>query len=72
MGELLLSIWNTNRSAISLRMLGPWAGFFTGWTYWFCWVVTGIAVVAFAYASSGSRAVAMDRFAAVRTVATRR
>ncbi|KES19492.1 Gamma-aminobutyrate permease or related permease, partial [Gilliamella apicola SCGC AB-598-B02] len=22
-----------------------WAGFFTGWTYWFCWVITGIADV---------------------------
>ncbi len=26
-------------------LLGPWAGFFTGWTYWFCWIVTGIADV---------------------------
>lgn len=25
--------------------LGPWAGLFTGWTYWFCWVVTGVADV---------------------------
>ena len=24
-------------------LLGPWAGFFTGWTYWFCWMVTGVA-----------------------------
>ncbi|CAJ0943217.1 unnamed protein product [Ranitomeya imitator] len=24
-------------------LLGPWAGYFTGWTYWFCWVVTGMA-----------------------------
>ena len=23
--------------------IGPWAGFFTGWTYWFMWVVTGMA-----------------------------
>ncbi|PAS95423.1 MAG: D-serine/D-alanine/glycine transporter, partial [Candidatus Dactylopiibacterium carminicum] len=31
-----------------VRFLPPpysWAGFFTGWTYWFCWVVTGIADV---------------------------
>ncbi len=21
-------------------LLGPSAGYFTGWTYWFCWVVT--------------------------------
>ncbi|MCW0135061.1 hypothetical protein OIU89_15275 [Escherichia coli] len=26
-------------------LLGPWAGYFTGWTYWFCWVVTGMADV---------------------------
>ncbi|MGV9803860.1 amino acid permease, partial [Mycobacterium sp. NPDC003449] len=26
-------------------LLGPWAGFFTGWTYWFCWIVTGVADV---------------------------
>ena len=29
----------------SADLLGPWAGFFTGWTYWFCWIVTGIADV---------------------------
>ena len=23
--------------------VGPWAGFVTGWTYWFLWVVTGMA-----------------------------
>jgi len=23
--------------------IGPWAGFFTGWTYWFMWVVMGMA-----------------------------
>ncbi|NKX50238.1 amino acid permease, partial [Arthrobacter deserti] len=30
-------------SDFATDLLGPWAGFFTGWTYWFCWVVTGIA-----------------------------
>jgi len=25
--------------------IGPWAGFITGWTYWFCWIVTGIAEI---------------------------
>ena len=46
MGELLLSNLNY-RSFIdfSADLLGPWAGFFTGWTYWFCWVVTGVADV---------------------------
>ncbi|MGW0172857.1 D-serine/D-alanine/glycine transporter [Rhodococcus sp. NPDC003322] len=46
MGELLLS--NTGyRSFADFAgdLLGPWAGFFTGWTYWFCWIVTGIADV---------------------------
>ncbi|ATP52297.1 D-serine/D-alanine/glycine transporter [Pseudomonas kermanshahensis] len=46
MGELLLS--NLNYKSFidfSADLLGPWAGYFTGWTYWFCWVVTGIADV---------------------------
>ena len=46
MGELLLS--NLNYKSFidfSADLLGPWAGFFTGWTYWFCWIVTGIADV---------------------------
>jgi hypothetical protein len=45
MGELLLSNLQY-RSFIdfSADLLGPWAGF-TGWTYWFCWIVTGIADV---------------------------
>ena len=32
-------------SDFAADLLGPWAGFFTGWTYWFCWIVTGIADV---------------------------
>ena len=46
MGELLLSNLKY-RSFIdfSADLLGPWAGFFTGWTYWFCWIITGIADV---------------------------
>ncbi|HRO31168.1 D-serine/D-alanine/glycine transporter [Citricoccus sp.] len=51
MGEVLLS--NTDYKSFSDfagDLLGPWASFFTGWTYWFCWVVTGIAdVVAIAH-----------------------
>ncbi len=46
MGELLLS--NTAYKSFAdfaSDLLGPWAGFFTGWTYWFCWIVTGIADV---------------------------
>ena len=46
MGELLLSNLNyTSFIDFSADLLGPWAGYFTGWTYWFCWVVTGIADV---------------------------
>ncbi|AQX18513.1 MULTISPECIES: amino acid permease [Bartonella] len=44
MGELLLS--NTQyRSFIdfSAHFLGPKVGFFIGWTYWLCWIVTGTA-----------------------------
>ncbi|WP_300727954.1 D-serine/D-alanine/glycine transporter [Pseudomonas sp.] len=46
MGELLLSNLNY-KSFIDFAtdLLGPMAGYFTGWTYWFCWVVTGIADV---------------------------
>src|SRR4051812_38636956 len=46
MGELLLSnLEYKSFSDFAADLLGPWAGFFTGWTYWFCWVVTGIADV---------------------------
>ncbi|MBX4335014.1 amino acid permease [Bartonella raoultii] len=46
MGELLLS--NTHyRSFIdfSADLLGPGFGFFIGWTYWLCWIVTGSAEI---------------------------
>lgn len=46
MGELLLS--NLNYKSFTdfvSDLIGPWAGFFTGWTYWFCWMVTGVADV---------------------------
>ncbi|MGO4384040.1 amino acid permease [Specibacter sp. RAF43] len=46
MGQLLLSNLNYKTfSDFAGDLLGPWAGFFTGWTYWFCWVVTGVADV---------------------------
>ncbi len=46
MGELLLSNLRY-KSFIDFTsdLLGPWAGYFTGWTYWLCWVVTGVADV---------------------------
>lgn len=46
MGELLLSNLHYKSFAdFAADLLGPWAGFFTGWTYWFCWIVTGVADV---------------------------
>ncbi|WP_287811149.1 D-serine/D-alanine/glycine transporter, partial [Pseudomonas sp.] len=46
MGELLLSnLQYKSFIDFATDYLGPWAGFFTGWTYWFCWIVTGIADV---------------------------
>ncbi|HSD37976.1 MAG TPA: D-serine/D-alanine/glycine transporter [Rhodocyclaceae bacterium] len=46
MGELLLSnLAYKSFADFAFDLLGPWAGFFTGWTYWFCWVVTGMADV---------------------------
>lgn len=46
MGELLLS--NTQYKSFidfAADLLGPWAGFFIGWTYWLCWIVTAVADV---------------------------
>ncbi len=44
MGELLLSDARYATFAdIARDLIGPWAGFVTGWTYWMCWVVTGVA-----------------------------
>ncbi|MDL2268345.1 D-serine/D-alanine/glycine transporter [Desulfovibrio sp. OttesenSCG-928-G15] len=44
MGELLLSnLQYKSFTDFCEDLLGPWAGFFIGWTYWFCWIVTGTA-----------------------------
>lgn len=44
MGELLLSKTHYGTFADLARdILGDWAGFVVGWTYWTCWVVTGVA-----------------------------
>jgi D-serine/D-alanine/glycine transporter len=46
MGELLLSDLSYKSFIdFSTDLLGPWAGFFCGWTYWFCWIITAIADV---------------------------
>lgn len=46
MGELLLS--NTNYKSFAdfaTDYLGPWAGYFLGWSYWFNWITSVIADV---------------------------
>ncbi|MCQ9971650.1 hypothetical protein L6C91_13925, partial [Staphylococcus aureus] len=42
--ELLLSNL-TYKSFIDFTtdLIGPWAGYFVGWTYWLCWITIGIA-----------------------------
>src|SRR5664279_1658155 len=44
MGEILLSnLEYKTFSDFAADLLGPWAGFFTAWSYWFYWVVVGVA-----------------------------
>jgi D-serine/D-alanine/glycine transporter len=44
MGELLLSNLNYKSFVdFTADLLGPAAGFFVGWSYWFAWIATGIA-----------------------------
>ncbi|KNX36695.1 amino acid permease [Luteipulveratus halotolerans] len=46
MGEVLLSRSGYRSFGdVAEDVLGPWAGFMTGWTYWLCWIITGIAEV---------------------------
>jgi len=46
MGEILLSNLDYKSfSDFAGDLLGPWAGFFTAWSYWFYWVVVGVADV---------------------------
>ncbi|MDO5067954.1 MAG: amino acid permease [Propionibacteriaceae bacterium] len=46
MGELLLHNLNYRSfQDFASDLLGPWAGFFTGWTYWILWVVTATAEI---------------------------
>jgi D-serine/D-alanine/glycine transporter len=46
MGELLLSNLNYKSFVdFSADLLGPAAGFFLGWSYWFAWIVTGLAEI---------------------------
>ncbi len=44
MGELLLhNLQYKSFQDFAADILGPWAGFVVGWTYWLCWVVLGMA-----------------------------
>ena len=44
LGELLLSnLQYKSFIDLSSDLIGPWAGYFVGWTYWFGWIVVGIA-----------------------------
>ncbi|GLY12393.1 amino acid permease [Pseudobacillus badius] len=46
LGELLLSnAGYQSLTDIAEDYLGPWASFVTGWTYWFCWIMTAMADV---------------------------
>lgn len=46
MGELLMSNLNYKSFVdFTYDIMGPMAGFITGWTYWLCWVVVAIADV---------------------------
>lgn len=44
LGELLLSnLHYKSFIDFSTDLIGPWAGYFVGWTYWLCWITIGIA-----------------------------
>ncbi|HYG88537.1 MAG TPA: amino acid permease [Azospirillum sp.] len=46
LGELLLyRPVSGSFATYAEEFLGPWAGFVTGWSYWFLWVVVGIAEI---------------------------
>ena len=46
MGELLLSDLSYKSFAdFAEDILGPWAGFATGWSYWFAWITTAMAEI---------------------------
>lgn len=46
LGEVMLSDLRYRSFAdVAHDLIGPWAGYMTGWTYYFCWLVTAIAEV---------------------------
>ena len=46
LGEILVSNTGFKSFAdVTNEYIGPFAGFVTGWTYWLCWIITGMAEV---------------------------
>ena len=46
LGEMLLSnAGYQSFTDFSTDYIGSWAGYVTGWTYWFCWIMTAMADV---------------------------
>ena len=46
LGEVMLSDLSYKSFAdVAADLIGPWAGFLTGWTYYFSWLVTAVAEV---------------------------
>ena len=46
LGELLLyRPVSGSFATYAEEFVGPWAGFITGWSYWFMWVVIGMAEI---------------------------
>ncbi|WP_176747125.1 amino acid permease [Actinomyces sp. HMSC075C01] len=46
LGEVLLSNLSYKSFAdVAHDLIGPWAGFFVGWTYYVCWLVTAVVEV---------------------------
>jgi amino acid transporter, AAT family len=46
LGELLLyRPVSGSFATYAEEFIGPWAGFMTGWSYWFMWVVIGMAEI---------------------------
>lgn len=44
LSELLLSnLQYKSFIDFATDLIGPWAGYFVGWTYWLCWITIGIA-----------------------------
>ncbi len=46
LGEIIIQNTNFKSFAdVTNKYIGPFAGFVTGWTYWLCWIITGMAEV---------------------------